>query len=123
MHLPELNFINEDDSSVLWSCQETSQPLPVPHSLSGMCFPLHMAWLSLVCASALSSHASSSKQTTLILSRWVTLSVWILQPPGLPALMAPVSLYFNNIYQPGQLPPSTMGCLRAQLCLKPPLIP
>lgn len=90
MHLPELNFINEDDSSVLWSCQETSQPLPVPHSLSGMCFPLHMAWLSLVCASALSSHASSSKQTSLILSRWVTLSVWILQPPGLPALMAPV---------------------------------
>ena len=79
--------------------------------LSGMFFPLHMAWLSLVCASALSSHASSSKQTSLILSKGVTLSLWILQPPGLPAVMAPVSLYSNNIYQPGQLPPLNHGLL------------
>lgn len=72
----------------------------------------HFIWHGyLVCASALSSHASSSKQTSLILSKGVTLSLWILQPPGLPAVMAPVSLYSNNIYQPGQLPPLNHGLL------------
>ena len=72
-----------------------------------------MAWLAPVCASTLSSHATSSKQTSLILSGGVTLSLWLLQPLGLLAVMALVSLYSSNLYKTGWLPALTMGCLRA----------
>lgn len=75
--------------------------------------PLHTAWIAPVCASALSSHATSSKQTSLILSRGMTLSLWLLQPLGLPAVMALVSFYSNSLYKPGRLPSLTMSSLRA----------